>query len=1265
MPRTAFNLVAVGPYLDYRGPDHAVILTSTRALQLSDVNFDEVALAPDPRRNLIDQLQRTNSNGEHTTHITTIGSRAGPGKLYHTTLLDSPAPLEARATLINSAATGVTVSKKHLDQLITRALPPLAAATTTPLATTTPTPAVTAPKVSAPSPPNHAQQWTSSTSVEKALIELRHIHCALSHPSNDVLLQALKDSPSTRHHQLRKYVKLMDKCNVCPMGTQRSESHPDTATTRAKKFLDRLILDCSGRQPVASISGCWYFLLIVDDATRTKWTRLLKSLTQVPAVFDHFLRTVVRQGTAGARGCVQYVRTDNGPDFNNSHFKRVLIKHSITTEPSPPDASHQRGIAERGIGVLSAMTRASLVWANAPLPFWGECVAMHATPTSNNRPNTANPGNASPYQMVNPDKPSQLHKLRPFGCLAFNLVKVADRNGKLNPASTCGFFAGYGLTPEGTINGYRVMNFKTHRFTTKLNVRFNVQLPALRYALSALVHSPQQMLVGRTVTKQFPQGRFTGTVTSFDTKDNTTFYNILYSDGDSEQMDLLEVLQRLQSIQQDMALKRPKMHKRLRESTPHDRARLGKDLLPTTPPDSTPQSSPSPATTTNPAPSAATPNVTGSTPTPQPSSTIPRRSTRTISIPDRLTATSPGSLTNSSVVPPAQPIHTPNKANSAHLRRPTMASKWRASHSGRFTVLPMITMLVNAVSTTAPNPFPPNATVNGIQLHRFDTFSPPPPTIPAWDVPLPGDFDIAVFGPFSKFWRPAIQKEIDSLFKHDVWRLEPLPPGALVLPCKFVFKVKPDGRDPPGIDKFKCRYCGKGFIQVKGIHFFDSTAPVASATVIRIIVAIATEMNWPLHGMDVRNAYLNAPLHPDIVLFVKPPPTVHVPDGYGLRLQKGLYGTMQGGNRWAIHKHQKLTELGYTRNFAEPSLYHRSDKLGIVIMAVVVDDFEITGYPPAAIAKAKSELKNIWDMTDLGPLRYFTSVQIDRNMTTRTTTLKQSECIESILSKYGMADCYGKHTPCTASIYKQSLLDPVTPHSPSFANNYRNIVGSLGYLRRTRPDICVALGVTAQFCKLGRHGPQHYRALRNIMRYCKLTKHYGLLYTSTNKKLHDPWVISGHVDSDWAAWKGSRRSRSGYLVFLGNCLIAFGSKLQPAVALSSAEAEYMALALITRIILWIVHMIECIPGQFVRRPILVYEDNKPCINLANNHSSSKYTRHIGIAHHFLRDHYRGGNEQFLLVWTQSSEQKADGMTKPLPRADFCTFRDQVVSDHSC
>ena len=1099
--------------------------------------------------------------------------------------------------------------------------------------------------------------WVSSTTTEKALIELRQLHCALGHPSEEALLQALKHSPSKHHHQLRKYVKLMDKCNVCPMGTQRAEPHSEAATSRATQLFMRLVLDCSGRQPVASLSGCWYFLLIVDDATRMKWTRLLKKISQVAAIFDDFLRTVVRQGATDNLGNVrrvQLVRTDNGPDFNCDAFRQVLRKHFITYEHSPPDASQQRGVAERGIGVLSAITRASLCWSKAPLEFWGESVVNHSTPTSNNRPNSSNPDNKSAYQMVNPGRPSQLAALRPFGCLSFTLVKTIDRAGKMNPASSCGFLAGYGLTPDGTINGYRVMSFRTRRFTTKFNVRCNPQLPALRYILSALTNSPQQMLVGRTIRKRFAQGTFTGKIKGFSTLNNTTFYDIAYDDGDAEQMTLVEVLRHIAPIQEDLITKKPKMHARLRQSTEHDRARIGKDLLPA----AQPPQSPTTATTVVP------PTSTAASVAP---TILPRRSTRRKQLSNRLTSTKVGTNAGSAALPAHLPTHTPNRANYSVIASSRSSNAWRARRAAKCTIITMTTALASMITALNATASPQHVGTKGMRIHRYPTDFPPLPNVCARDVPSPKSYDDAVYGPYRMFWRPAVQREVDSLLSFGVWQLEPLPPGALVLPCKFVFKVKPNGEDPPGIDKFKCRYCGKGYYQRKGVHFISSFAPVAAAMASRLIVAIATEMDWPLHGMDVRNAFLNAPLHPRIVLFVRPPPTITVPKGYGLRLKKGLYGTMQGGNRWALHKHAKLIGLGLTRNPADPSVYHRQDAHGIVITSIIVDDFQITGWPPSAVARFKHQLRETWDTTDLGPLRYFASVEVKRNRAARITTLKQTNYIEDMLARYDLADSYGKPTPtpCTTSIYHQRLLDPVSDYEPMFNNDYRSQVGSLGYLRRTRPDLCVALGISAQFAKLGRHGPAHYRALRNIMRHCKTTKHFGLLYSSTGKHFREPWEVSGHVDSDWAAWKASRRSRTGYLIYLNKCLIAFGSKLQSAVATSSAEAEYMALALITKILLWLINMIEAIPGQFIRKPIKVYEDNKPCINLANNHAASKFTRHIGIAHHFLRDHYESGSKQFELVWIEGRQQRADGMTKPLPHSGFIRFRDSVVSDYDC
>ena len=104
VPSTTFNLVATGPYLDNR-PNCAIVLTARSALQLDNVNFDEVSKAPDPRNNLISQLESIDTHGNPRVTITTIGSRAGPGELYNTNLLDIPASHPSRATVINSART--------------------------------------------------------------------------------------------------------------------------------------------------------------------------------------------------------------------------------------------------------------------------------------------------------------------------------------------------------------------------------------------------------------------------------------------------------------------------------------------------------------------------------------------------------------------------------------------------------------------------------------------------------------------------------------------------------------------------------------------------------------------------------------------------------------------------------------------------------------------------------------------------------------------------------------------------------------------------------------------------------------------------------------------------------------------------------------------------------------------------------------------------------------------------------------------------------
>jgi len=184
------------------------------------------------------------------------------------------------------------------------------------------------------------------------------------------------------------------------------------------------------------------------------------------------------------------------------------------------------------------------------------------------------------------------------------------------------------------------------------------------------------------------------------------------------------------------------------------------------------------------------------------------------------------------------------------------------------------------------------------------------------------------------------------------------------------------------------------------------------------------------------------------------------------------------------------------------------------------------------------------------------------------------------------------------------------------------------------------------------------KALKRILRYLKRTKQAGLHYKSTRRKIGDPWTLEMYVDSDFANDRVGRRSRAGWLIFLNGDLVSFGSRLQVSVAQSSTEAEYMALSMAGKELLWIRNILTSI-GICLKTPIIVFEDNQPCIELAENAMSSKRSRHIDMKHHWLR--YYVNNGIFKLTYCHTKLQKADGMTKPLPKGLFSEFRDYVVS----
>ncbi|XP_071731045.1 uncharacterized mitochondrial protein AtMg00820-like [Rutidosis leptorrhynchoides] len=108
------------------------------------------------------------------------------------------------------------------------------------------------------------------------------------------------------------------------------------------------------------------------------------------------------------------------------------------------------------------------------------------------------------------------------------------------------------------------------------------------------------------------------------------------------------------------------------------------------------------------------------------------------------------------------------------------------------------------------------------------------------------------------FWKEAIRDKIESIMENNTWVLVDLPPGCKSLGNKWIFKrkMKVDG----SVDKFKARLVIQGFRQKEGIDYFDTYAPVARITSIRLLISLASIHNIVIHQMDVRTAFLNGDL---------------------------------------------------------------------------------------------------------------------------------------------------------------------------------------------------------------------------------------------------------------------------------------------------------------------------------------------------------------------------------------------------------------------
>ena len=217
---------------------------------------------------------------------------------------------------------------------------------------------------------------------------------------------------------------------------------------------------------------------------------------------------------------------------------------------------------------------------------------------------------------------------------------------------------------------------------------------------------------------------------------------------------------------------------------------------------------------------------------------------------------------------------------------------------------------------------------------------------------------------------------------------------------------------------------------------------------------------------------------------------------------------------------------------------------------------------------------------------------------------------------------------------------------------YQSAVGSLLYLSsRTRPDIAYAVSNVAQFS--AKPNKQHWTAVKRILRYLQGTKNFGLLYAKEGSK-----ECVGYSDADWAGDLDNRRSTSGYVFKISGAAVSWRSKKQTCVALSTTEAEYMALANATQEAIWMRQLTADLNlKNTADKPIRLFEDNQSAICIAKNPQFHGRTKHIEIKYHFTRDQVNIGTID--LQYCRTEDMIADIFTKALLKEKFIKLRDMA------
>lgn len=462
---------------------------------------------------------------------------------------------------------------------------------------------------------------------------------------------------------------------------------------------------------------------------------------------------------------------------------------------------------------------------------------------------------------------------------------------------------------------------------------------------------------------------------------------------------------------------------------------------------------------------------------------------------------------------------------------------------------------------------------------------------------------------------------------------------------RWIFRIL---RNTEGeICRFKARLCARGFMQKKGVDFYETFSPVVRYDSLRVLLAIVATKDLELAQFDVQTAFLHGKLDEEI--FMEPPDGLI---GKGedakdrvCRLEKSLYGLKQAPRCWNREFSAFLKEFQFRETSADQCIFVGQVRRSTVYLALFVDDGLVATETNEVIEEVFEQLTKAFKIT-IGDASLFVGMQIERDRQRKSIFIHQKVYARKILKKFGMVEAKPMCVPCDPN----TTLSPVSDENEGAEKvPFREAVGSLMFLAIvSRPDISFAVNQVSKF--LNRHNNEHWRAVKRIIAYVAGTSKYGIEYCSDGRELR----LMGYSDADYAGDVETRKSTTGYVFELAGGPVTWASQRQKLVTLSTTKAEYVAMSITSREAVWLRRLlsdVEC-PCETAAT---IFVDNQSSIRLVKNPEFHKRTKHIDVRFHFVREKVQANELKIEYLCTK--KQKADIFTKAIPGDRFAFLRE--------